>query len=172
MAFVIAAILGVLVGTVAAVRRGRWPDKIATPLSYVGVTIPTFWLGILMIYLLGLRLNWLPIVGYTPPLEDLGMSLKQAIMPVICLGVGELAGITRQMRSSMLEVVRQDYIRTAWSKGLRERAIITKHALKNSLIPVITVLGLAFGIYLWRFSYRRDYFLDTRYRQPDGNQYF
>jgi peptide/nickel transport system permease protein len=98
-----------------------------------------------MIYVLGLKLNLLPIVGYTSPFEDFWMSTRQAIMPVICLSVGALAGIARQARSSMLEVVRQDYIRTAWSKGLRERAIIMKHALKNSLIPVITVLGLQLG---------------------------
>jgi peptide/nickel transport system permease protein len=98
-----------------------------------------------MIYLFGLRLNWLPIIGYTSPFDNLAMNLKQAIMPVICLSIGALAGIARQARSSMLEVVRQDYIRTAWSKGLRERLIITKHALKNSLIPVITILGLQLG---------------------------
>ena len=95
-----------------------------------------------MIYVFGLKLNWLPIVGYTSPFDDFWMFIKQAVMPVICLSIGGLAGTARQMRSSMLEVVRQDYIRTAWSKGLRERKIIIRHALKNSLIPVITVLGL------------------------------
>jgi peptide/nickel transport system permease protein len=144
-AFVISTILGILAGVMAAVRRGRWADRIVTPLSYVGITIPVFWLGIIMIYILGLRLNWLPIIGYTSPFENLWMSLKQAIMPTICLSVGALAGIARQARSSMLEVVRQDYIRTAWSKGLAERMIILKHALKNSLIPVITILGLQLG---------------------------
>ena len=98
-----------------------------------------------MIYFFGLKLNWLPIIGYTSPFEDFWMSTKQAIMPVICLSIGALAGIARQTRSSMLEVIRQDYIRTAWSKGLRERIIIIKHALKNSLIPVITILGLQLG---------------------------
>jgi peptide/nickel transport system permease protein len=144
-AFTLSTVFGILAGVVAAVRRRRWADRIVTPLSYIGITIPVFWLGILMIYLFGLKLNWLPIIGYTSPFEDLTMNLKQSIMPVICLSVGALAGIARQARSSMLEVVRQDYIRTAWSKGLRERFIITKHALKNSLIPVITVLGLQLG---------------------------
>jgi peptide/nickel transport system permease protein len=147
-AFIISTVLGILSGVVAAVRRGRWADKIVTPLSYIGITIPVFWLGILMIYLFGLKLNWLPIIGYTSPFENLAMNLKQSIMPVICLTVGALAGIARQSRSSMLEVIRQDYIRTAWSKGLRERFIITKHALKNSLIPVITILGLLLGLIL------------------------
>jgi peptide/nickel transport system permease protein len=133
---------------VAAIRRGKLADRIVTPLSYIGITIPVFWLGILMILLFGLYLKWLPIIGYTSPFDDLGMNLKQSIMPVICLSVGALAGVARQARSSMLEVVRQDYIRTAWSKGLMERLIIMKHALKNSLIPVITVLGLELGIIL------------------------
>ena len=144
-AFVLSTILGILAGVLAAVRRGRWADKIVTPLSYVGITVPVFWLGILMIYFFGLRLNWLPIIGYTSPFEDFGMSIKQAIMPVICLSVGAMAGIARQARSSMLEVIRQDYIRTAWSKGLAERLIIIRHALKNSLIPVVTILGLQLG---------------------------
>ncbi len=141
----VSTFLGILVGMTAAIRRGKWADRIVTPLSYIGITIPTFWLGILMIYFFGLKLNWLPIIGYTSPFTDLGMSLKQAIMPVICLCIGALAGMARQMRSSMLEVIRQDYIRTAWSKGLRERIIVLRHALKNSLIPVITVLGLHLG---------------------------
>jgi peptide/nickel transport system permease protein len=98
-----------------------------------------------MIYTLGLKLNWLPIVGYTSPFDDFWMSTKQVIMPVICLMIGALAGTARQTRSSMLEVIRQDYIRTAWSKGLKERVIVMRHALKNGLIPVITVLGLHLG---------------------------
>ena len=142
MAFAVSTVLGILTGLLAAVRRGKWGDRIITPLSYIGITIPPFWLGILMIYLFGLKLNWLPIIGYTSPLNDLSMSLKQAIMPVICLSIGGLAATARQMRSSMLEIIRQDYIRTAWSKGLRERVIVIRHALKNSLIPVVTILGL------------------------------
>jgi peptide/nickel transport system permease protein len=141
-AFVFSTLLGIMGGLLAAVKRGQWADRIVTPLSYIGICIPVFWLGILMIYVFGLKLNWLPIIGYTSPFDDLWMSIKQAVMPVICLTIGALAATARQMRSSMLEVIRQDYIRTAWSKGLRERKIIFRHALKNSLIPVITVLGL------------------------------
>jgi peptide/nickel transport system permease protein len=148
LAFFISSILGILAGMLAAVRRGKWIDAVITPLSYVGITIPVFWLGILMIYLFGLRLNWLPIIGYTSPFEDFWLSTRQVIMPVVCLSVAAVAGVARQMRSSMLEVVRQDYIRTAWSKGLRERLVIARHALKNSLIPVVTVLGLEFSIVL------------------------
>jgi peptide/nickel transport system permease protein len=141
-AFVLSTFLGIMTGLLAAVKRGRWADRIVTPLSYMGICIPVFWLGILMIYVFGLKLKWLPIIGYTSPFDDFWMSIKQAIMPVICLSIGALAATARQMRSSMLEVIRQDYIRTAWSKGLTERRIIIRHALKNSLIPVITVLGL------------------------------
>jgi peptide/nickel transport system permease protein len=93
-----------------------------------------------MIYVFGIRLNWLPII-YTSPPESFWMGVKQVIMPVICLSVPAIAGIARQMRSSMLEVIRQDYIRTAWSKGLSERTVIMRHALKNALIPVVTIVG-------------------------------
>ncbi len=134
--------LGLSVGLIAAVRRGRWPDKVLTPLTYLGVTVPVFWLGILMIYIFGLKLHWLPIAGYTSPFENFWLSTRQVIMPVICLAVFSLAANARQMRSSMLEVIHQDYIRTAWAKGLSENRIILKHALKNSLIPVITLMGM------------------------------
>jgi peptide/nickel transport system permease protein len=146
LALTLSSCLGIGVGLIAAIRRGKWADKIITPLSYIGITIPTFWLGILMIYAFSLKLGLLPMIGFTSPFTDLGMSIKQMIMPIICLSVGAFAGTTRQMRSSMLDVIRQDYIRTAWSKGLKERVIIARHALKNSLIPVITVIGLQMGM--------------------------
>ena len=146
VAFIIGALFGILAGLMAAVRRATWTDKIVTPFTYVGITIPVFWLGILMIYLFGLKLQWLPISGYTSPFEDFWLSTRQIIMPVICLAVFPLAANARQMRSAMLEVVRQDYIRTAWSKGLRERRVIIIHALKNSLIPVITLMGIGVGV--------------------------
>ena len=146
VAFIIGAVLGILSGLVAAVRRGKWIDKIITPLTYIGITIPVFWLGILLIYAFGLKLHWLPISGYTSPMEDFWLSTKQLIMPVICMAVFPLAANARQMRSAMLEVIRQDYIRTAWSKGLGERRVIFFHSLKNSLIPVITLMGVGVGM--------------------------
>jgi peptide/nickel transport system permease protein len=148
LALIVGAVLGVLAGLVAAIRRSKWADKIITPLTYVGITIPVFFLAILMIYFFGLILGWLPICGYTPPLKDFWLNTKQIVMPVICMAVFSLAANARQMRSSMLEVVRQDYIRTAWSKGLSERSIIIRHAMKNSLIPVITLMGLGVGLVL------------------------
>ena len=145
-AFILSNILGVLLGLFAALRRGKWIDSGATVFSYFGVSIPVFWLGFLMIYAFGLKLGWLPISGYTPPWDNFWMNFKQSIMPVVCLSVMGLAVTARQMRSSVLEIKQQDYIRTAWSKGLSERVIVTRHMLKNSLIPVITLMGIGLGI--------------------------
>jgi peptide/nickel transport system permease protein len=99
-----------------------------------------------MIYLFGLKLLWLPISGYTSPFTDFVLSTRQLVMPVFCSSLFAVAANARQMRSSMLETINQDYIRTAWSKGLTERRIIIKHALKNSLIPVITLIGMGVGM--------------------------
>jgi peptide/nickel transport system permease protein len=146
LSFVIATIVGTLAGLLAALRRSKLADQVVTPLSYIGITIPIFWLGILMIYFFGLKLQWLPIAGYTSPLDDFWLSTRQIIMPVICLTIADIAALSRQMRSSVLEVIRQDYIRTAWSKGLRESIIVMRHILKNSLIPVITLMGIAISL--------------------------
>ena len=135
-------LVGVPFGVISAVRRGKWVDTVATLFANFGITVPIFWLGILLIYFIGLKLKWLPIFGYTSPFKDFGMNLQQIIMPVLCLSIFGTAAIARQSRSSMLDVIHQDYIRTAWSKGLREGVIIRRHALKNGLIPVITLLGL------------------------------
>ena len=142
IAFVLGTLIGVPLGVIAAVRRGRWLDSFLTGFGNLGITIPTFWLGILLIYLFGMKLNWLPIIGYVSPFENLGLSLQHIILPVICLIIGPIAGDIRMARSTMLEVMRQDYIRTAWSKGLRERSVIIRHALKNGLMPVVTLKGM------------------------------
>jgi peptide/nickel transport system permease protein len=135
-------IIGIPLGVICAVRRGKWLDTLITVLANLGITVPIFWLGILLMYLFALELRWLPVFGYTSPFENFWLSTKQLIMPVFCLGVFPLAAIMRQTRSSMLEVMRQDYIRTAWSKGLTERKVVIKHAMKNGLIPVLTFVGL------------------------------
>jgi peptide/nickel transport system permease protein len=145
-AFVIGFLIGMPFGVICAIRRGRFIDTVLTTLSNLGITVPVFWLGVLLIYGLGLYLKWLPVMGYTSPFTDLGMSTKQLVMPVICLCLFPIAAQMRQTRSSMLEVMRQDYIRTAWSKGLRERVIIIRHALKNGLIPVITLSGIGLSM--------------------------
>jgi len=142
LTLIIFNLIGIPAGVICAIRRGGWLDTVITILANLGITVPVFWLGILMIYLFGLYLNWLPIYGYTSPFTDFWLSTRQIIMPLICLCVLPIASTARQARSSMLEVMHQDYIRTAWSKGLRERVIIMRHAMKNGLIPVVTLTGL------------------------------
>jgi peptide/nickel transport system permease protein len=143
LALCISAFFGVSGGVICAVKRGSVLDQSISVLANGAVAVPIFWLGILGIYLFGLTLGWLPIQGYTPLGEDFWLSTKKVIMPVICMCLPTLALMTRQTRSSMLEVVRQDYVRTAWSKGLTERKVIIRHALKNALIPIVTLLGIS-----------------------------
>jgi peptide/nickel transport system permease protein len=146
IAFVVGLVLGSPTGVICAVRRGKPIDTILTTISNVGITIPTFWLGVMMMYLFALKLNWLPLMGYTSPFTDFGLSTKQLVMPVICEALFPLAANARQARSSMLEVIKQDYIRTAWAKGLRERVVIFGHALKNGLIPIFTLSGMGLSM--------------------------
>ena len=137
--------LGVLAGMLAALRRGTWIDNVVIVGSYIGIAIPVFWLGYMLILIFGLRLGWLPIAGYTSPFDNFWLSTKQLVMPVFCNSIAGIAGMARQMRSSVLEVANQDYVRTAWSKGLTERAVVLRHILKNSMIPIVTILGMSIG---------------------------
>jgi peptide/nickel transport system permease protein len=145
-ALVISAILGICAGIICAVRRGSWIDQIVTIFANIGVAIPVFWLGVLVIYVFGLKLMWIPLQGFVSPTENLWLNFKGTILPIFCLAIPGIAVLARQTRSSMLEVIRQDYVRTAWSKGLKERTIIFRHSLKNALIPVMTLLGLYLGV--------------------------
>jgi peptide/nickel transport system permease protein len=142
ISMILSAIVGIGAGIICAVRRGGILDSLITLFANAGMAVPIFWLGILGIYLFGLHLGWLPIQGYTSPFDNFWLSTKKAIMPVICLAIPAVAMLARQTRSSMLEIVRQDYVRTAWSKGLKERTVVLKHSLKNALIPVVTLLGI------------------------------
>jgi len=146
LALILSFILGVPAGIICAVRRGTWIDTVVTSLANIGITIPVFWLALVLAYFFALKLQLLPVFGYTSPFTDFWQNTRQIIMPVFCLAVTTVAGVARQSRSSMLEVMRQDYIRTAWSKGLRERAVIFKHGLKNGLIPVMVFLGLGLSV--------------------------
>lgn len=146
LSWIISHLIAIPAGIICAVRRGKWIDTVLTVLANIGITAPQFWVGILLIYVFGLYLNWLPIFGFTSPMEDFGLSIKKIIMPVFCLSMIPLSGCVRQTRSAMLEVIRQEYIRTAWSKGLRERVVIFKHALRNGIIPVVTLAGMAIPI--------------------------
>jgi peptide/nickel transport system permease protein len=142
LAFIISGVFGISFGVICALKRGTWIDTLVTLLANIGVTMPSFWVGIILIYLLSVQAGWLPVGGYTSPFEDFWLSTKKVIMPVFCLSLFSVASLTRLTCSSMLEVIQQDYIRTAWSKGLKERMIIGRHTIKNALIPVVTVIGL------------------------------
>jgi peptide/nickel transport system permease protein len=142
VAFILSTLVSIPAGIMSAVRRGSWLDSVITVSANLAMAVPIFWLGILGILLFSLRLGWLPVQGYTSPLDNLALNTRQIIMPALCLAIVPLASLARQMRSSMLEVIRQDYIRTARSKGLTEQAVITGHALKNAIIPVVTLLGI------------------------------
>ncbi len=136
----IAVLLGVILGITAAVRQHTWVDNASMVLALWGVSMPTFWMGLLLIFLFSLKLGWLPATGQG--------GFARLIMPAFTLGYVAAAVIARLVRSSMLEVLRQDYVRTARAKGLADRLVIYRHALKNALIPVVTVLGLQFGALL------------------------
>jgi peptide/nickel transport system permease protein len=146
MAFIISIIIGIPAGIICAIRRGTWIDTVVTFLSNLGITIPNFWLGIILIYIFSVHFGWLPVQGYTSPFTDFWKNTRQILMPVFCLSVFPIASAARQTRSSMLEVMHQDYIRTAWSKGVREREVILRHGLKNALIPVVTLMGMSFSM--------------------------
>ncbi|MBN1191002.1 MAG: ABC transporter permease [Dehalococcoidales bacterium] len=146
IALAISTIIGIPAGVICAIRRGRWLDTMISIFANIGITIPVFWLGTMLIYLFALKLGWLPVQGYTSPFNDFGKSFKQAVMPVFCLSLFSVSSIARQTRSSMLEIMKQDYIRTAWSKGLLERWVVLRHAIKNGLIPVVTLLGMSFSL--------------------------
>jgi peptide/nickel transport system permease protein len=145
LALIISAILGPLLGVISALRRGTWIDTVISVIANVGITMPVFWLGIVLIWVFAVVLKWLPIYGFVSPFTDFWQSLKTIIMPVFCLSLPPLAGLVRLMRSSALNVTNQDYIRTARSKGLKERNIVTRHILKNAFIPVMTMLGMQLG---------------------------
>jgi peptide/nickel transport system permease protein len=148
LSLILSIVLGIAIGILSAIRRGSILDQTLVVLATVGICIPIFWLGILGIYLFGLHLNWLPVQGWVMPTVDFWKSARYAILPVILLAIPSIAVTARQTRSSMLEVTQQDYIRTAVSKGLSERVVVLKHALKNALIPVVTLIGLQVRILL------------------------
>jgi len=148
ISFILSILIGIPAGIICAVKRGTWIDNVVTTLANIGITIPNFWLGVLLIYFFALYLGWLPTMGYTSPFEDFTQSTRQLIMPVICMMLAPLSGNTRQVRSAMLEVLRQDYIRTAWAKGLSGRVVVLKHALRNAIVPIVTLLGLGIPMLL------------------------
>ncbi len=144
-----AMLLGLLIavpaGVISAIRPNSKADVASTFFALSGVAVPHFWLGILLIFIFAVWLRWLPPSGFVSPLEDLGASLKLLILPTFTLATGVAAVIMRQVRSALIEVMQLDYITTARAKGLREAVVVWRHALKNALIPVVTIIGLQTG---------------------------
>ena len=145
MAFIIAILIGVPLGIVSAVRKNTPADWAANGAALFGISTPNFWLGIMMILLFSVQLGWLPPSGYVPLWEDPLMSLQTTIMPAFVLGTGVASVLMRHTRAAMLGALGQDYVRTARAKGLSEKLVIGKHALRNALIPVVTLGTIEFG---------------------------
>ena len=144
-AMVIAFMIGVPAGIISAVRKGSLTDYSINIAALSGLSIPNFWLGILLILVVSVQWQLLPSSGYTSPLEDLGQNVRTMIMPALVLGTGLAGVLMRHTRSAMLGVLRSDYVRTARAKGLDERTVILRHALRNALVPIITLATLLFG---------------------------
>jgi peptide/nickel transport system permease protein len=140
--------VGVPAGLLSAVYRNSWVDHAARLLSLVSLSLPSFWLGLMLIILFSLKLNLVPIVGYKPVTTDFWTGIRFLILPSCALGTYLAALLARLVRSSVLEILGQDYIRTARAKGLRERGVLFRHALRNALIPAVTVIGINVGILL------------------------
>ncbi|HEV8142012.1 MAG TPA: ABC transporter permease [Methylomirabilota bacterium] len=141
----IALVLGVPLGIVSAARKGRAIDLAANFVALSGLSVPHFWLGIMLILLFAVRLGWLPASGYVPPWENLRLNLTMILLPSFVLGTGVAGVMMRHTRSAMLETLSTDYVRTARAKSVSERMVVVKHALRNALIPVITLGAIEFG---------------------------
>lgn len=144
LALLVAVVIGVPLGIIAAVRRGSVLDYLCSTAALAGLSVPNFWLGILLILAFAVHLPWLPASGFVPLTDPVG-NLSHMLMPAVVLGTGLSAVIMRQMRSAMLESLSADYVRTARAKGMSERVVVGLHALRNSLVTVVTVVGLQLG---------------------------
>jgi peptide/nickel transport system permease protein len=145
LATLVAVTLGLAMGLIAALRRGRWQDNAAMLVAIGGVSMPTFWLGLNLIFVFGVLLGWLPVAGYQPLSSGPWESLRYLILPSVTLGLFQAALLARLTRSMMLETLGDDYVRTARAKGLGEHAVVVRHAFRNALIPLLTVIGLIFA---------------------------
>jgi len=144
-ATLVSVVIAIPCGMLAAVRQDTWVDYVVRVISIGGLAIPSFWVGILCILLLVIWFGWGPPLEFTPPWVDPWANLQQMIWPIVTVGYRYAAVTTRMTRSTLLEVMREDYIRTAWAKGQRERAIVFRHGLKNAMLPVITLIGTEFA---------------------------
>jgi peptide/nickel transport system permease protein len=145
LAMMFALTIGVPIGILAAVKKGSWIDTVANVVALSGLSIPNFWLGIILILIVSVKFGLLPASGYVSPSEDLWQNIRTMIMPAFVLGNALAASIMRHTRAAMVGVLRADYIRTARAKGLRAPRVILKHALRNALVPIVTVATLLFG---------------------------
>lgn len=145
LALLVAVSIGLPTGIIAARARGSWLDLGSMGVAMVGIAMPTFWLGLNLILIFAVLLRWLPVAGYEPLSKGPWQSLRYLILPALTLGVAQGALLARMTRSMMLEVLGQDYVRTARAKGLAERGVILRHALRNAFIPLMTVIGLTFA---------------------------
>lgn len=145
MSLLIAIAIGIPAGVVAAVRRNSWLDQLSMGIALFGVSVPNFWLGLNLILFFSVYLGLFPVAGYVPVDQSVYGALRSLTLPAVTLGISASALIARMTRSSMLEVLGQDYIRTARAKGNEERRVISRHALRNAMIPTVTVIGLALG---------------------------
>jgi peptide/nickel transport system permease protein len=145
LALIIALLIGIPTGVISAVRKGTAVDYGANIVALSGISIPHFWLGLLLIMIFAVKLQWLPASGFVPLSEDVWQNLKTLILPAFVLGAGLSGVLMRHTRSAMLEVLRADYVRTARAKGLFPRTVILKHALRNALMPIVTLTTLLFG---------------------------
>lgn len=144
-AVLFAMLIGVPAGVIAAARPGKFTDYVASGVALAGLSIPSFWFGILLILLFAVNLGWMPAAGFVPILEDPVSNLQHMVMPALVLGLALAAVVMRQTRSAMLESLGADYVRTARAKGVSEWSVVTSHALRNSLITVVTVFGIQLG---------------------------
>ncbi|MBW1962268.1 MAG: ABC transporter permease [Deltaproteobacteria bacterium] len=147
-ALVVALVIGFPLGLIAAVKQGSWLDRIGVMTATLGVSIPTFWLGMNLILFFAVQLKWLPSGGFVRITEDFGGWVRSIILPSFSLGFVQAALLARITRSCVLEVLKEDYVTTARSKGLRESVVLLRHALRNAMITIVTVIGLIFGLLL------------------------
>ncbi|KKM10840.1 peptide ABC transporter [Clostridiales bacterium PH28_bin88] len=145
LSLLLSVTIGIVAGVIAAVRHNKFLDQLVMFLTSLGVAVPNFWLGLMFILVFALTLGWLPVAGYAPLSKGVPLTLRYLALPALALALGQASVIARMTRANMLEVLQNDYIRTARAKGLVERIVIFKHALKNALIPTITVIGLTFA---------------------------
>ncbi len=148
LALLISLMLAIPAGIISAVKKHTFPDHLATVVAFLGLSMPNFWLGIVLILFFAVNLGWFPALGYVPIAEGFWPWLRHLLLPAFTTGTAFAAVIARMTRSTMLEVLDEAYISTARSKGLLERVVVLKHALRNALIPVITVIGIAFSLLL------------------------